>query len=561
MNRSEVVGRVACPKCQERGDDKSSDNLVMYADGGAFCYSCHFFVSDGKLKIETQEDSETYVMPQHTLEAVLTKRGISPQVIADYGVQMIEQEGSYWVSFPVFDNAGAKHTEHLRLIDASKGELTREMRYPKGTKLRVPLFGLNRVTPHTKTILLTEGETDALVAASLMIGRKDVAVVGVLGSAMAKRAAAYCARYWAEHKVVVAFDNDNAGKLASQTFIDELRNYASEDFTVFRLEYPDGVKDIGEWQPKDLFQKLEQAAPYLSSDLLTSEVVAKRLRSYLKRLSEGHYIELQFSPTLNKTVKLIPGGLYGVIGDGGSGKSTLCEHILMSAITKGKYVLVESYEMIAEQIAQKFMQMVDGLPYNSLDFLKTLSEDALDKLESDVERVLKWMTIVDNASSSNFIESMDKHLLELAAAGRSPEVVLVDHLLAVTKGLTPEGIIETTKDLLMLARKHNTAVIIVSHIRKPPSTSTRTLYRPEAKDCYGSMALAMLCSWILACTKDQEKRQTLVETIKTDRMNNGAYADITLDYVDFCLREAESVLYSEHEKTIQEETTDDSQVY
>jgi hypothetical protein len=32
----------ACPRCQERGADSRGDNLGVYLDGGAHCYSCHY---------------------------------------------------------------------------------------------------------------------------------------------------------------------------------------------------------------------------------------------------------------------------------------------------------------------------------------------------------------------------------------------------------------------------------------------------------------------------------------------------------------------------------------
>lgn len=37
-----VTKRSACPKCRERGKDRSGDNLIHYEDGGAHCFSCGF---------------------------------------------------------------------------------------------------------------------------------------------------------------------------------------------------------------------------------------------------------------------------------------------------------------------------------------------------------------------------------------------------------------------------------------------------------------------------------------------------------------------------------------
>jgi DNA-directed RNA polymerase subunit RPC12/RpoP len=37
-----VTKRVRCPACQSEGGDTSSDNLVIYEDGGAHCYACGY---------------------------------------------------------------------------------------------------------------------------------------------------------------------------------------------------------------------------------------------------------------------------------------------------------------------------------------------------------------------------------------------------------------------------------------------------------------------------------------------------------------------------------------
>lgn len=36
------IGYERCPKCDERGRDRRGDNLAIYSDGGAHCFSCSF---------------------------------------------------------------------------------------------------------------------------------------------------------------------------------------------------------------------------------------------------------------------------------------------------------------------------------------------------------------------------------------------------------------------------------------------------------------------------------------------------------------------------------------
>lgn len=44
-NSSQVIKREQCPKCASRGEDKSMNNLAVYADGGKYCFSCSKAIS------------------------------------------------------------------------------------------------------------------------------------------------------------------------------------------------------------------------------------------------------------------------------------------------------------------------------------------------------------------------------------------------------------------------------------------------------------------------------------------------------------------------------------
>lgn len=37
-----MVGKTRCPSCKSKGKDKHHDNLILYADGGGYCFSCGY---------------------------------------------------------------------------------------------------------------------------------------------------------------------------------------------------------------------------------------------------------------------------------------------------------------------------------------------------------------------------------------------------------------------------------------------------------------------------------------------------------------------------------------
>lgn len=42
---SQCVDHIQCPRCAKHGNDRSHNNLAVYADGSKYCFSCHYFVS------------------------------------------------------------------------------------------------------------------------------------------------------------------------------------------------------------------------------------------------------------------------------------------------------------------------------------------------------------------------------------------------------------------------------------------------------------------------------------------------------------------------------------
>lgn len=67
---SQIISKERCPECAKRGRDTSKDNLAVYSDGHAFCYSCHYFRSGDRIKTiknhlaEVQPLDEIVVLPE-----------------------------------------------------------------------------------------------------------------------------------------------------------------------------------------------------------------------------------------------------------------------------------------------------------------------------------------------------------------------------------------------------------------------------------------------------------------------------------------------------------------
>jgi hypothetical protein len=52
-----MLRKEQCPQCAANGKDKSRDNLVVYEDSHAYCFSCGYYKSDRLAKLKPQVDN------------------------------------------------------------------------------------------------------------------------------------------------------------------------------------------------------------------------------------------------------------------------------------------------------------------------------------------------------------------------------------------------------------------------------------------------------------------------------------------------------------------------
>lgn len=529
MSQSSVVGRAQCPRCQDSGHD----NLIAYDDGGQHCFSCGYH-RNGSTTTHLQLEEEL-VTTAFDVNSCFARRGISASVVKRYQVRAFSNpEGEVCVGFPTTDKTGECSGYHYR--GTSGGELTRDFWYAKGTRVKVPLFGWHLVVPsRANTIVVCEGETDTLALASALETNPSVVVVGAVGTGFAKRLSAWLAAKVKNQRVVLAFDNDRAGREATVEVVDELKRLQAS-FTPLKLLFEaDDVSDAlaaGE----ALASALESAQPIVSTDFKDSNVLADETVEFIRQQRAASAIRLNFSPSLDAALRISPGKLIGLLGAGGSGKSTLAEHILLETLNApGSRALMLSAEMGAAEVALKLLSTKDAFGYITQTWQDSATEEELQELHKRVQSTCLRFGITDDFGGSS-VENIQQQVLELIAAGQQPSLVVVDHFLAIASELENTSLESTAKELKELARKTNSCVVVICHIRKPPSQRGSTVYRPTLHDEYGSGGLGKWCDSVLGVALDVQQQTLLVETIKRDRMG-GAYVDVRLRLVNWQLHE------------------------
>jgi archaellum biogenesis ATPase FlaH/5S rRNA maturation endonuclease (ribonuclease M5) len=528
MSTNIVYGTEACEKCQQKGGDIKGNNRVLYSDGGYYCFACGDYKSGNNT---TVQQTNYTMLPMFTVENVLAKRDITPKVIADYDLSScLDESNQMFIKFPLHDVNGAETNAQYRAVDTSTGTLLHDIKFSRG-KINLPLMGWKLVKPTTKALYICEGLTDALILASKL--DKESVSLGMTSATAASKVASHILAYAKDRKIVLCFDNDEAGRLAETKFISTVERHDAE-FVLYKLNIPKEHKDVGDWVASGTFDL--QVSPVCVNGLIGASEIAERVGTYLDGMGSSTQIELSFSPTLSNALRLMPGKLIGIIGASGEGKSTLAEHLVMEVLQQKLNVFVVSQEMLPEEFAVKLLRMVRNQPLDSPKFIKTLTEDEKAEIVKQTAKLIRLLNMTDSFGEMS-VAAIDKHIHKLTSIGCHPDLIVIDHLLAITRGCDKDEIMDTCKELKSIARRHETCVLLLTHTSKP--VKGRGIQQPQLNSAYGSSGLPIYCDAALGVSSDKQALLTLVELVKVERMG-GCYANVTFNYKDYLLTEVEN---------------------
>ena len=182
-----------------------------------------------------------------TLLTAMTKKGYTKRELLDAGLVVQNKNGGLYDKFrnrlmlPVIDTRGDVVAFGSRVLDKSEPKYMNSSETPVYSKRRV-LYGLN-LAKKTKrpNIILCEGNLDIV---TLHQAGFDNAVAS-MGTALTVEQTRLLSRFTKE--LVLCYDNDNAGKIATERALQILQN---SEFTVRVLQLPRRLVD-GEYVKQD----------------------------------------------------------------------------------------------------------------------------------------------------------------------------------------------------------------------------------------------------------------------------------------------------------------------
>ncbi|MAA66333.1 MAG: topoisomerase [Alteromonadaceae bacterium] len=483
---SKLLGHTSCLACD------SSDAMAVYDDGHAHCFSCNTTFQDfeeGKEpQVKVPEPSNPELVTDLAYQDI-PSRGISSAVCRShgYGIGMVNGQPVQVANYR--DAAGDVVGQKVK--GAGKKFAVR------GDLKAAGLWQQHRWGSGGKHLLVTEGETDCL-AWQTISGDRFAAVSIPNGAAGAAKAIRQNIDFVDSFgRVVLCFDNDEAGRLATE----QVANILTPG-KVAVMSLPEGCNDICDAVQKGHAEKLTKSFWHASPRRPDGIVAGEDL---VKALLNPPEMGLPY-PWVGLTEKL--GGirkreLVTITAGTGVGKSLMAgligTHLIKSGAKIGYISLEESLTRTTERLVAAEMQT----PLH-------VSRDHVDP--ADIEKC--WRDVFDgNVCIYNHFGSVDAEtLLQRVKHMRIAEgvdYVIVDHLSILVSGWG-DGDERRLIDNVMTALRSvceqtGVGMFLISHLRAPQGgeASHEEGGRPKINQLRGSKAISQLSDAVIAIQRNQ----------------------------------------------------------
>jgi len=515
------IKKEPCPSCG------SKDNLAVYEDHKhCFTPGCGHYES---LKKDRIVSMNTY-RPKKVNEEMQPKgeyssipeRRISQKICELYRVRVKKNDqGAITHHYYPFNDTGCRLSAYkVRECDTKSFTI-------EGSFKDTTLFGECVWDKGGKILTITEGEIDCLSMAEVFNGKW--AVVSLKnGAQSAKKSLADSYDFIDSFdEIVLAFDNDEAGRKAVEV--------ATEMFSpekVRVMAYPEGYKDASDMLQaglvKDLEQRFWKAKGYTPSDVIS---VAKLKKDWLDRPKQVS----QSYPwiCLNRLTKGFRQGEMVTITSGtGMGKSSMIRELEYHLLTKtqDKVGIIH-----LEETPERTIDGLVGLHLNRnyhLDEVRQMTDKdqasaAFDELFiRDGEDVL---TLWDGKDMST--EKIISRI-RLMAKAQNIKWVVLDHLNLVMSG-NAGGDERREIDALMTQLREvvvetNIGLFVVSHLsRQSGSKPHEEGGNISLTHLRGSQGIAQLSNIVIALERNQQSEHPLIRNTTTLRVLKNRYTGET----------------------------------
>ena len=493
--KSQYKIKEICPECGKK-------NCAVFSDGHKHCFTmdCGYTYYPNKKNLSSAYSKKMIdkVTPLFKTSPkllkvtpiALSKRGITKETCELFGYGQAEYKGMPVQVATYKDQKGNDVAQHIRFPDKKFAWI--------GDISNVQLWGQHLWRQHggngSVFVSVFEGEVDCLSGSQIQ-GNKFPCVS--IPSGVQSAAKYLAANYkWLDTycRIVLCFDNDEAGNKAAEKCLEVL---PKGKVAIAKLDRNDVNDHLVLNEGEIVRQKLWKARPVRPDSLINA---ADAWDLFTKETSKP-ISDFPFPKLNDFTRGLFPSQLFTVASGSGAGKSTICRELAYHFLTKN---LKLGYIGLEESV-QRTLQGLVGIDMNVPLHL----EDDIDP--DEVKSSFDKLTSSRNLYLYNHFGSLDPDVLleqiRYLATVDGVQIVILDHITIVTSGLELENerraIDVTMTKLRSLCESTGIALILVSHLRRPQGQSHESGREIDTSDLKGSSGLLQLSDVVLGASRNQ----------------------------------------------------------
>jgi len=505
-----------CPLCD------SSDAAGINQDGSAKCFSCGAFMPNYEQacngKTMTQPETIQPKQPDNVIEGnfiALTDRKISQATAQKFGVKAVQDlKGQVIKHFYPYYNG------HELSATKCRNSVTKDF-FVQGSYNDTGLFG-QQLFKGGKYVTITEGECDAMAAYELL-GSKWAVVSIKRGAQGAVRDIKESLEFFDNFEnVIVAFDNDKAGKDAA---VKVARLFKPGKARILTL--PNGFKDPNDMlksnRHKDFVESWWSAKVYTPSGVINVTEQREKFHNREKKKS----IPYPYEGLNKKLYGLRQGELVTLTGGTGLGKSSVTrelEHWLVKQTQDnvGIIALEEDWRRTIDGILSIEANARLYIDQEREKFSKEELDKMFDILYDGENKNRVW---VHSHFGTNDIDDIFTKL-RFMIIGCDCKWVVVDHLhmlvSAVHEGDERRAIDTIMTRLRSLVEETGAGIILVSHLRRVDGNKGHENgIEVSLSHLRGSNSIGQLSDCVIALERNQqsedpdEARTTRLRVLKS----------------------------------------------
>jgi len=484
---NEFVEHISCPVCG------SSDANSLYSDGHTFCFRCHARTHGDNTN---HTHHVTHVQLQGSARR-LQSRGISEKTCELFKTYKDNDILRHYY----FDSSGKVVGAKVRTKDKEfrcEGEVS-------------SLFGMQifrHKTAKDQKLIIVEGEMDAMSVYEC----QPWPVVSIPNGAAAAKKAIKNNYEWINHysKIVIFFDNDDAGKKAAKEAASVLP--PGKVFIGFLDDYKDASEALQAGDTEAVRQVLNfNHKLYQPDGIVDARTLLDLVTTPLPPAAHDYPFQ-----GLNKLLHGIQyGSLVTVTAGSGIGKSSFLREICAHLLDKGERCGYLALEESNRRTALGLMSVIARKPLH-------LGEQQRGELTEIFDNTIaKWnLHLFDGFGSYDPDHIYDR--IEYMAAGLDTKVIFLDHLSILLSGLDGDErrmIDNTMTRLRSLVERTGITLFLVCHTTTPPNgQSHEEGGRVQLRSLRGSRSVGQLSDCVIGLERDQqsgsERDATTVRVLK-----------------------------------------------